>query len=134
MNFYTGQSGDLSAAGFESSSNSLPPISTNAPTALIGYVCPSIPIHVCVHAFVSVCLAKTCLRPSLSIDHKKHIVDRIVDPLTASVEMAISQPPVKRIKIYPPDRGEFVVCALPCVPCLTIFLSSRSPDLRQAGE
>lgn len=74
MNFYTGQSGDLSAAGFESSSNSLPPISTNAPAALIG------------------------------LDHKKHIVDRIVDPLTASVEMAISQPPVKRIKIYPPDR------------------------------
>lgn len=57
---------------------------------------------------LSVSSAKTCLRPpvSLSLDHKKHIVDRIVDPLTASVEMAIAQPPAKRMKIYPPDRGE----------------------------
>lgn len=41
----------------------------------------------------------------ISIDHKKHVPDRVVDPLTASVEMAITQPPVKRMKIYPQDRG-----------------------------
>ena len=41
----------------------------------------------------------------ISIDHKKHVVERVVDPLTASVEMAITQPPVKRMKIYPQDRG-----------------------------
>jgi len=36
---------------------------------------------------------------------KKHIPDaRVVDPLTASVEMTLAQPPVKRIKLYPPDR------------------------------
>lgn len=65
-------------------------------------------VRLCVRMPVcpSVSSSKSCLRPSLSIDHKKHIVDRIVDPLTASVEMAISQPPVKRMKIYPPDRGE----------------------------
>lgn len=33
--------------------------------------------------------------------------ERPSDPLSASVEMAITQPPVKRVKVYPSDRGKF---------------------------
>ena len=128
MNFYAGQSGDLSAAGFESSSNSLPPIASNQSSALIGSVagsvcallpCPCLCLPACLR--LCVCPAKTCVRPSLSLDHKKHVPDRLVDALTASVEMAIAQPPVKRMKIYPPDRGQSRL--LPLFPDLTRSLA-----------